>query len=202
MCSLSSKLGSRQMQIDPSMYSVDSAKGPELLSAVAGNDNLRRRIRGTGVSPAAASVSVNNTFMVSYAVRYPGASAGGSAMGTSYDAAYAIAYAIAARPKSSPVTGANVAQGLRRLASSGGTTIEVERAKILAAFSRLTRGEPVNIVGTFSALKWNENGAIAGGTIDLWCISATANKASFDSSGLSFDLATGRTVGQYLQCAP
>ncbi|HKQ70509.1 MAG TPA: hypothetical protein VJT73_14270, partial [Polyangiaceae bacterium] len=98
------------------------------------------------------------------------------------------AYALAAT-KDLPVTGANVAKGLRKLAG-GPTTIEVGNAKILAAFQRLSVGEKINAIGTFVPLDWDSLGAAQGGTVEIWCISGTNTAPVFESSAKTFDLKT------------
>ena len=184
----------------PEYVMIDSAKVPELLSAVTGNDDLRRRIRGTGVTPGVSSIAVNDAFMVSYATRYPNAPANIFGMGPAYDSTYAVAFAIAGS-RDMPVTGASIAQGLRRL-SGGSTAIEVQGTKVLAAFRKLAAGEAITAIGTFSNLQWNESGAVLGGTIELWCVASQNGKATYDRSGLMLDTATGQAFGQYTQCSP
>ena len=84
----------------------------------------------------------------------------------------AIAYALAAT-RDLPVTGANIAKGLRKLA--GGTTdIEVGQNTVLQAFARLGAGENINAIGTFLPYEWDERGAVVNGTIEIWCIAQAA----------------------------
>ena len=182
----------------PQYLLIDSAKVPELLSAVAGNDDLRRRIRGTGVTPGGRSIAVNDTFMVSYSARYPGQPANIFGMGPAYDSTYAIAYGIAG-VRGAAVTGTSIAQGLHGL-GRGGTLVEVQSTKVLAAFSKLAAGESVTAIGTFSTLQWTDAGAILGGTLEMWCIGNPNGKPGFEQSGLTFDVATGVSAGQYVQC--
>lgn len=177
---------------------IDSAKTPELIAAVTDNDDLRRRIRGTGVTPGPQSKPVYNAFKVDYELRFPDGVATISGMGPSYDATYAVAYALAATKDLEP-SGASVARGLRKL--SGGTTrMEIQGTTILAAFQKLVAGESITAVGTFGPLEWNEDGAVVGGTIEMWCIGAGDSTPVYQSSGLSFDVATGMVSGEYTQC--
>jgi ABC-type branched-subunit amino acid transport system substrate-binding protein len=184
----------------PQYVLIDSLKVPELIAAVTGNDHLRKRVRGTGITPGPASSGVYNSFKIDYQLRYPGSNATISGMGPSYDAAYAIAFALAAT-KDEPVSGATVARGLRRLAG-GPTSVEVGSQHVLAAFQRLARGEAIAAMGTFGPLDWDANGAVTGGTIEMWCIGATTATPSYQSSGLTFDVKTGKYSGQYVQCGP
>lgn len=179
---------------------IDPVKGPDLLAAVAGNDDLRRRVRGTGVTSGPLSTPVNNSFKINYQVAYPGMTAAASGMGPSYDAAYAIAYAYAASRESMP-TGTSIAKGLRKLA--GGTTqIDVGRQGATTAFKELSTGNSIDAMGTFGPLAWDANGAIMGGTIEMWCIGAPSGTPAYQTSGLFYDVATQQKSGQYTQCGP
>jgi ABC-type branched-subunit amino acid transport system substrate-binding protein len=181
----------------PYYYLIDPSKGPELLAAVAGNSDLRSRVRGTGTKPGADSVTVASTFSIDYMTRY-GSSPTASGTGPSYDAAYAIAYALAAT-KDLPVTGANIATGLRKLAG-GSETIATGTQNLLAAFQDLASGQNINGVGTYCPLDWDDNGSVKGGTIEMWCIGTSGATTVFQSSGLTFDIKTQAYAGSYVQC--
>ena len=99
-----------------------------------------------------------------------------------------------------PVTGANLSKGLRKLAG-GATSIEVGTQKVLAAFQKLVAGESISAVGTFGPLEWDNDGAVLGGVIQMWCIGAPSGGApAYQASGLNFDLKTQKLVGSYKQC--
>jgi branched-chain amino acid transport system substrate-binding protein len=178
---------------------IDPSKGPELLSAVTGNDELRRRVRGTGTTPAQDSVAVANAFSLDYSANY-GSAPTASGAGSCYDAAYAIAYALAATKDDIP-SGSSVAKGLRMLA--GGTaSITTGPRDLLAAFQNLASGKTINALGTACPLDWDANGAVKGGTIEMWCIGKSADTPIFGSSGLIFDIKTQTYSGTYVQCGP
>ncbi len=181
----------------PYYYLIDPSKGPELLAAVTGNDDLRLRVRGTGATPGADSLPVSNAFNLDFLARY-GASPTASGTGPSYDAAYSIAYALAAT-KDLPVTGANIATGLRKLAG-GSTTIETGTQDLLAAFQNLASGQTITGIGTYCPLEWDDNGSVMGGTIEMWCIGMSGTTPVFQSSGLTFDIKTQSYAGSYVQC--
>ncbi|HEX7670643.1 MAG TPA: ABC transporter substrate-binding protein [Polyangiaceae bacterium] len=184
----------------PEYVLIDSAKVPDVITATKGNDDLRRRIRGTGITPGPQSAPVYGAFKVDYLLRYPGTSATISGMGPSYDATYAIAYALAAT-HALPASGENIAAGLRKL-SGGPTTLEMQGTKILAAFQKLAVGQNITAIGTFGPAEWDANGAVIGGTLEMWCIGATTPTPVFQSSGLTFDVKTQQYAGTYTQCAP
>jgi branched-chain amino acid transport system substrate-binding protein len=187
----------------PYYLGIDPFKGPQLLTAVTGNDDLRRRWRGTGTKPGPDKAEADNynAFQLAYNGRYPGTQATASGCGSSYDASYAIAYALAAT-KDLPVTGANIAQGLRKL--SGGATA-INTGSVLTAFQKLAAGESINGAGTLCPLAWDENGSVSAGTVEVWCIglsSATPPVPQYQSSGVTLDIQTQSILGSYTQCGP
>ena len=184
----------------PEYVLIDSLKAPELIEAVTGNPDLRHRVRGTGTRPAPRSVTVNESFMVSYATRHPNEPTNLFGMGATYDATYAVAYGIAAL-RGRAITGRSIAQNLPLLGRSG-SEVELQSSKVLSAFRHLTEATPVTIVGANAPLQWDSHGAILAGTIELWCISEVSGRSSYDSSGITFDLQQGRMDGTYVQCAP
>ncbi|MFO7181305.1 MAG: ABC transporter substrate-binding protein [Pseudomonadota bacterium] len=187
--------------VRPYYVGIDSVKVPDLITLVTGNDHLRRRIRGTGVTPTPASAPVYEAFKLSYTTRYNGASATISGMGPAYDAGYAIAFALAATRDEQPVTGHTVVKGLRAL-SGGGTQVEVGITKALTGFQKLVAGERITAVGTFGPLEWDNDGAVVGGSLEMWCIGIPSSTPVYQSSGLTFDLKQQREYGEYVQCKP
>jgi branched-chain amino acid transport system substrate-binding protein len=179
----------------PHYVLIDSLKVPELLAAAMADDGLRQRIRGTGVVPTPRSKPVFEVFRVDYQARFPDSPSTISGMGPAYDATYAIAYALAAT-RDLPVSGKSIAEGLRKL--SGGTMgYELLSTKILAAYHDLTTGRAIDAVGTFAPLSWNARGAPIGNLVEIWCIGPGP---SFQSSGLTYDLAQQVPVGSYQPC--
>ena len=184
----------------PEYVLIDSLKASELIEAVTGNPDLRHRVRGTGTKPAARSVAVNESFMVSYATRHPNEPTNLFGMGATYDATYAVAYGIAAL-RGRAITGRSIAQNLPLLGRAG-LEVELQGSKVLSAFRHLTEATPITIIGSNAPLQWDSHGAILSGTIELWCISEIAGRSSYDSSGVTYDLQLGRTEGAYVQCPP
>jgi ABC-type branched-subunit amino acid transport system substrate-binding protein len=184
----------------PHYVLIDSVKVPELLAAATDNDDLRHRVRGTGITPGPASAPVYSAFQVNYRLRYEGANATISGMGPSFDAVYAIAFALAATTDQ-PISGRSVARGLRELAG-GETEILNQNTQILAAFQPLVEGEKITAFGTFAPLEWDQRGAVIGSTLEMWCIGAPTGAPAYQSSGLTFDTRTATEMGEYQQCAP
>jgi ABC-type branched-subunit amino acid transport system substrate-binding protein len=186
----------------PSYMLIDSTKVPELLTATTNNESLRLRVRGTGITPGPAGkntpAEAYNGFKIDYEVRYEGGTATISGMGPSHDAAYAIGLALAAT-KDMPVSGASVAAGLRKLAG-GPTKLTTLGTNLLSAFQKLAAGSGITAVGSFGVLDWDSDGAVKGGTLEMWCIGGTPDKPVYQSSGLLFDIMSQAKSGTYKQC--
>jgi ABC-type branched-subunit amino acid transport system substrate-binding protein len=186
----------------PSYIVIDSTKVPELITAVTGNDDLRFRVRGTGITPGPTGkdtpAEAYNGFQIDYDVRYAGSTSTISGMGPAHDAAYAIGLALAAT-KDQPVSGASIAAGLRKLAG-GSTKLTTLGTNLLAAFQKLGTGDGITAIGSFGVLDWDSNGAVKGGTLEMWCIGGTAQKPVYQSSGLLFDIMSQQQTGAYTQC--
>ena len=186
----------------PQYVLIDSTKVPELLTAVTNNDDLRGRIRGTGITPGPTGkdtpAEAYNGFKIDYDVRYAGSTSTISGMGPAHDAAYAIGLALAAT-KDQPVSGASIAAGLRKLAG-GPTKVTTLGTNLLAAFQKLTSGAGLTAVGSFGVLDWDSNGAVKGGTLEMWCVGGTTAKPAYQSSGLLFDIMSAQESGAYKQC--
>jgi ABC-type branched-subunit amino acid transport system substrate-binding protein len=187
----------------PFYYFIDPSKGPELLNSVVSNgtinDDLRVRIRGTGTTPMPDSAEVTEAFNLAYLGRY-NSSVTASGAGACYDAVYSVAYALAAI-KDAPLTGANVATGLRKLAGAS-PKIETGTLNLLQAFQTLASGNEIHAIGTNCPLEWDSRGIVADGTIEMWCIGKSGQTPIFASSSLTYNIKTGAYGGQYVQCDP
>jgi ABC-type branched-subunit amino acid transport system substrate-binding protein len=186
----------------PQYILIDSTKVPELITAVTGNDSLRTRVRGTGITPGPSGPNTPaetfTQFQQNYAGRYPNSSTTISGMGPAHDAAFAIGLALGAT-RTQEVSGASVAQGLRKLAG-GATMVETTPENVLRAMQKLGAGEKVSAIGTFGMLDWDDNGAVQGGTLEIWCIGSSGGKPTYNSSGLTFDIMTQKKSGTYMAC--
>lgn len=182
---------------------IDPNKVKELTDGIgqagvpsAGNGNLRPRIRGTGVVTTTASAPVFATFNADYQARW-GTNPRIANMSTTYDITYAYAFALAATAKEPP-SGVSVAKGLALLGT--GTEVPVGRTTILQAFQLLGDGQPVNPLGSFGHLRWDRNGNIAEGLLDVWCIGTAAGQPTFATSGMTMDISTQAITGSYTPC--
>jgi hypothetical protein len=188
--------------VRPHYVLIDSTKVPELIMAATNNDDLRGRVRGTGITTGPSGkdtpAEAYNGFKIDYDVRYPGGNATISGMGPAHDAAYAIGLALAAT-RDQPVSGKAIAAGLRKLAS-GPTKYTTLGPNLLPAFQKLAAGSGITAVGSFGVLDWDNDGAVKGGTLEMWCIGGTAAKPVYQSSGLIFDIMSQQQSGTYKSC--
>ena len=181
----------------PNYLFLNLANGPQLLTAVTSNNNLRLRVRGIGISASSASTSVYLEFLMAYTSRFGSSSVAWFA-GQTYSAVYALAYAFASSA-SSPPTNAEIVAGLRRL-SGGALTVNVGSKDLTTAFIQLKSGKSVTGIGTDSALTWDSQGVPASGTVDTWCIGLSGSTPVFGSGGLSFRVDDHTFAGIYTPC--
>ncbi len=184
--------------VKPYYMLIDSNKIKELLDGTVAAGvpaNLRQRLRGVGVTSEAAAVPVLNAFNSAYTARY-GTNPRVSGMSQSYDAMYALALGLAATTDQRP-TGTAIAKGLRFLGD--GADVAIGQGNVRTAFQQLANGTHITARGTFSEFKWDMNGDLAGGVVEMWCVSSGAPNF-FASSGLLFDVATLTASGSYVPC--
>ena len=162
----------------------------------SGANDLRPRIRGVGAVTTPASAPVFAAFNTNYQDRW-GTNPRIPGMSAAYDALYAFAYAMAATAKD-PVSGPSIAKGLALLGT--GTEILVGRSTTLKAFQLLGNGQAVNPLGSFGHLRWDSNGNIAEGLLDVWCVGTAGGVAAFATSTMTMDISTQQINGSYQPC--
>jgi len=212
----------------------DAAKQPAILTKIGGgatvNDNLRLRVRGTGLTtadPVAAGAfnAFQQHFNEFWATRttsagapYPSTTAAAIGMGPTYDAVYAVAFGLAAARTASDSTtyiehptGDDIARGITRISdTAAGTQIQLgDTAGTVSALRELAAGRTVFATGTFGPLQWDTTGAKRGGQVNMWCVSAlpTATTSSFKDSTVVLDVASSaylppNPTGQYFTIIP
>lgn len=190
----------QQWKGGPRPYYVltDSLRLPELFAATVTSDDLRRRVRGISAIPSERSAPVFDTFRAAYQMRFPGSPTTVTGMGQTYDAVLAIGYALAAM-RDAPVSGANIALGLRKL-SGGMVELALDGSKIQPAFAQLANGSAIRAIGTFAPLVWDAKGAPAEGTIEVWCIASGTPSPSFRSGKVTLDIKSQTITGDYEPC--
>ncbi|CAN5830555.1 hypothetical protein BH11MYX4_BH11MYX4_40240 [soil metagenome] len=184
--------------VKPYYMLIDSNKIKELLDGTVAAGvpaNLRVRLRGVGVTSEPAALPVLNAFNSAYTARY-GTNPRVSGMGQSYDAMYALALALAATTDARP-SGTSIAKGLTMLGD--GQPVVIGQGTVRTAFQQLANGSHITATGTFSELTWDMNGDLAGGILEMWCVSG-GSPNFYASSGLTFDVATLTAAGGYVPC--
>ena len=113
----------------------------------------------------------------------------------SYDAAYLLAYASVANG-AAPVTGPNLAKGLKKLVPPG-TTIAVGADSINPAFKVLGGGKNIDFDGSSGPLNFDVTTGDAPSDIQIWCLPKDpgGKASSAQNSGLYFDASTGKLAG-------
>lgn len=200
----------------PYYIAIDSTKVQDLITAVTGNDELRQRWSGTGITPTTETQPVFSAFQIAYGQRWKDGTgnpqpATQSGMGPAYDAVYTIALALVGIKD---VTGAAIATGMPRLATNQ-TQCQYDASGVLApCFSlsdtrtlyqnmgRILAAQPVSELATFGRLEWTPQGAKSSGLIEIWCINGSGPKPVFASSGLTYDVKSQTAAGTYVQCGP
>lgn len=202
----------------PYYISIDSTKVPDLITAVTGNDDLRLRFRGTGISAQAGETqNVFNAFQIAYGQRWQDASgnpqpATQSGMGPAYDAVYTVALALVGKQSASAQS---MVGGMANLSTnpvacgydaSGVVapcfTVSDHSRTLYNNMGLLLQKQKVTEIGTFGRLEWDAQGAKSSGLIEMWCIGATGGAPEFASSGLFYDVKTQQVSGTYTQCPP
>ncbi|MEJ7598157.1 MAG: hypothetical protein WKG01_09635 [Kofleriaceae bacterium] len=201
----------------PYYIGIDSIKTGELITAVTGNEDLRKRVRGTGLTTNAESAPLLSAFQLAYGQRFRDANgnplpATTSGMSAAYDAVYTIALTMVGL---TDVTGPALTAQMPRLASN--TQACAYDATGLKSpcyantdYSRtlynnmltLLAGTKVTEFGTAGRLEWTPDGAKSNGVIEMWCVASTGPKPAFQSSGLTYDVKTQVSSGAYTPCAP
>ena len=150
----------------PTYLLGDGGAVPELSSSVGTNADLRKRIFGT--IPGTDN-ETNGVFRQRYAAGIKdGTSPDVSGTANAYDALYLIAYALAAQGDK-PVTGATIAEGLRRLVPPG-RLVRPGATQINAAFSALASGQNIDYDGASGPLDFNLDVGEADSDIQIWCV--------------------------------
>ncbi len=202
----------------PHYLATDATKIGDLLTAVTGNDDLRRRFRGTGIAASAESQPVLRAFQDAYGKRWTDASGNPQpatqfGMAQAYDAVHAIALASAARVPG--VRAPTIASRLRLLATNPAPCASDASGLLAPCFAvtdaartlddnlaRLRAHRVVTEIGAAGRLEWDPQGAKSSGTIEMWCIASAGGKPAFASSGLTYDIKTDTVAGAYTACSP
>ncbi len=181
----------------PYYVAVGALKTRALLDAIQSGElpaDIKRRIRGVGSKADPDSEPVLAAFVAAYTAKH-GSPPAPTLIAPAYDAVYAIAAAVSATPKLAP-TGASVAEGLRQIGV--GPAVGVGASEVDAMLRGAASGA-LSLRGTLSPMRWDPNGDILGGTLEVWCVGG-ATSSSFGSSGRAMDVQSQVIGGRFVQC--
>jgi ABC-type branched-subunit amino acid transport system substrate-binding protein len=201
----------------PYYIGIDSTKVQDLVSAVTGNDEYRRRWSGTGVTPTPDTQAVFSAFQIAYGQRWKDAMgnpqpATQSGMGPAYDAVYTIALALVGTTE---VRGNTLVANMPNLATNASQctydasgvqppcfSLSDNTRTLYQNMAMILGKRPVTELATFGRLEWDAQGAKTNGLIEIWCINGAGPKPLFSSSGLTYDVKSQSTAGAYVECGP
>lgn len=168
----------------------DGGRLPELTMATMANEDLRKRVLGTVPGRKAALYDA-------FKIRFKGANGAdpGTYSENAYDAAYLLAYAAAAAG-SAPLTGANLAAGLKKTVPPG-TPTDVGPNQLSKTFPILESGNSIDFAGASGPLDFDLDTGEAKADIDIWCVDRDNMGATvFVSSGGYYDATKGTIEGK------
>ncbi len=183
----------------PTYLFADGGFVPELWAAIGTNTNLRNRVLGTTPGTDNAIFKLFRSHYISFIK--DGTSPDISGTAPTYDALYTLAFAIGAT-SDKPLTGANIAEGLKRLVPPGPNT-EPGATNINAAFAVLSSGKNIDYNGASGPLNFDIATGEAPSDIQVWCIptednTTTGKAAAAVNSGIFFDAAKDAISGPSL----
>jgi branched-chain amino acid transport system substrate-binding protein len=190
---------------------IDSNKNQTLLTKIGSNNDLRLRIRGSGVvpgfatdpdgSPGKLAYQSYQAFQYDYTQTFPNqlpTLSQGGGMGQTYDVIFSIAFSLA-YGRAGPATGADVVAHLATLYTGGATNIQLGDSGFIArAFNELANQRAIAAIGTFGPLQWTGDGSKASGTVETWCVRTNDGSPAinvFASSGVTFDVNIQKFAG-------
>lgn len=168
----------------------DGGKVQEMLDQIGDDEDLRRRVRGTVPGVAGELYDAFKLRFQAFIKKDPLAYAD-----TGYDATYLLAYATVA-VKDKPLTGANIADGLKKMIK--GTGIDAGPTDINKAFQAIDSAGEIDYTGASGPLNFDTATGEAKADIDIWCVGRnTSSKPVFLSSGQKYDAALDKVIGTY-----
>jgi ABC-type branched-subunit amino acid transport system substrate-binding protein len=198
----------------PHYIAIDSTKTPDLIAAVTGNDSLRQRLRGTGLSSTAETSPVLSAFQLAFGQRWKDARgnpapATTSGMGSAYDAVYTIALALVGKTNADA---ASLVSGMTSLSNNPEPCAYDSAGVIAPCFAvtdhsrtlynnmgALLQNKKVTEIGTSGRLEWDSEGAKSSGVIEMWCI-GTDPSPKFDTAQMFYDVKTQAITGTFTAC--
>ncbi|MEY4549733.1 MAG: hypothetical protein RL685_5928 [Pseudomonadota bacterium] len=166
-----------------------------LADIVGNNEELRRRISGTGwhgdAAVAQALEGLDGRFFTRYQQHLDQAHYG-------YDALYAVAYALAWAQPRFELDGSGVMSGLSHLLA--GPQVPVGPRAIKSTLALLEAGQDVNLVGSSGGLDWEPLRHTTRSDVSVWCLARNADTALeiLTNAGPLWSAGSEEITGSYL----
>ncbi len=173
---------------------ADAAQKTELLDAVAADNSLRKRVRGS--VPAVSRTSGNfKSFVFKYEGAFGSPAPSVFGMAGSYDSVFLLGYAVAAAG-TRPITGDELQKGFARLVT--GATVDVGGTSMNTGFQALAAPGSFDFEGASGPLDFDLTTGEAPSNIDVWCIKKDGTgRPVFLPSGRLYDAKTAKVTGTY-----
>lgn len=188
------------MTLRPAYLLADGGRKGELLTAVAGNDPLRLRIRGTVPGVNENTNQLFKLFRLAYQSKFQSTMACPNSicpdvfgMAGAYDSVYLVSLAIASIPAGMPITGAGIAAGMTKM--TGGTKFQVGMDKLQDAINLMAAGKALDVDGASGPLDFDNTAHEAPSDIQVWCVSG----ADFYTTGRFYN-ATTKVMSGVFSC--
>ena len=177
----------------PQYLLADAGKRQELLDLLKGNEDLRKRVRGTVPGTAGASYQA---FSLGYQGKFS-QTPGVFGMAGAYDSTYMMAYAIGAIGAQA-ITGGAIAAQMPKLVK--GTKTAVGPGALSPTMKTMTSTGTIDIDGASGPLDFDLNQHEAPSDIDVWCVTLQTGDEAFTSSGSYYDSSTKTPVDAFTKC--
>ncbi len=180
------------MTLRPAYLLADGGRKAELLTAVAGNDPLRLRIRGTVPGVNENTNQLFKLFRLAYQSKFQSNAMlcpnmrcpDVFGMAGVYDSVYLLSLAMASIPPSMPITGAGIAAGMTKM--TGGTKFQIGMDKLQDAINLIASGKALDVDGASGPLQFDNTAHEAPSDIQVWCVSG----GDFYTTGRFYNAAT------------
>ncbi|HEU4532664.1 MAG TPA: hypothetical protein VFS00_01055, partial [Polyangiaceae bacterium] len=133
-------------------------------------DTYKLRERILGVVPGAIN-PVFNAFRSKYGSSYDIREADTSGAANAYDAVYLLAYSVVALGEA-PVTGASLAQAMKRLVPPAQVTVDAGPLNINTAYTELSGSRNINFNGASGPLDFDLETGDPNSDMQIWCLDA------------------------------
>lgn len=175
---------------------ADGLRVPELLAAMSGKDELRKRVFGT---IGASTGPTYDAFANQYKLAFGTDTSPDSYSAGAYDATLLLSYAIAAAADAK-LKGSVINEGLKKTAvTNGGLVVQAGYDDLNKGFSAMP-GTGIDYNGASGPLNFDPVTGEAPADIQIWCVRNASGKLSYAPSNLYFSAASGSLQGMMLSC--